>query len=115
VDNQGAAPTARGCESFVNWDDPNDFCGEPAIGVTFAACEHEHLGGSLICAACAAELQRAAGDLLCAHCDHECRFSYEIRFDSGQIVMLAGELPDASRALTSRLWLTWSEVTVARA
>ena len=83
------------CQAFVDFDDRNDFCGEPAIGVVFAACEHEHVNERPVCAACAAELQRAEeeGGWICFYCDHECRFCYGIRFDGGETVVLSGQLP----------------------
>ena len=79
------------CEAFRDWSDPHEFCGEPAIGTVFAACEHEHVNEAPVCAACAVELQQYDdGDgWQCARCDHDCLFHYEIRFNSGKVLVLS--------------------------
>ena len=81
------------CESFIDWYAPNGFCGEPAIGTIFAACEHEHVNERPLCAACAAELQQDSEGWQCGHCDHDCLFRCELRFNSGEVVVLSGGAP----------------------
>lgn len=83
--------TTATCEAFVDWNDRNEFCGESAIGTVFAGCEHEHVNERPTCAGCAAELQRETSDddsWECAHCGHECQFRIEIRFFSGETIIL---------------------------
>lgn len=83
-----------GCEAFVDFDDRNQYCGEPPVGTVFAACLHEHVNERPVCMDCAARLaEEGYGDWTCAHCSesarsHDCPLQLEIRYSDGVVVVL---------------------------
>jgi hypothetical protein len=55
------------CQVSVNWDDKPPLCALPAVGAFAAACVHEHVFTSRVCAPDAAEIQRT-GQWFCQPC-----------------------------------------------
>jgi hypothetical protein len=79
-------------------------CGAPSVGVLVMACVHEHVETPGICAACAAEIQRAGPGWLCSLCDdgpqaHPCEPFVVIEWDSGEktVVQAAPAQLEAAR------------------